>query len=83
MSSSTETHDQVERQREEAVDEEIGEEGELVTGEYPRQDRQHERGDQRRGARAAHSSSPKRPQGRKMRMAPMTAYMITMADSGR
>src|SRR6266850_3334481 len=76
-------HDQVERQREEAEDEEIGEERELVTGEHPRQDREHEHGDQRRGARAAHSSSPKRPQGRKTRMAPITAYMITMAVSGR
>ena len=59
------------------------EERELVTGEHPRQDREHEHGDQRRGARAAHSSSPKRPQGRKTRMAPITAYMITMAVSGR
>ena len=41
---------------------------------------------QRDGAehpRRRHSSSPKRPQGRKMRMAPITAYMMTMAVSGR
>ena len=76
-------HDEIERQGEQAVDEEIGEKGELVTRGHPGNDGQRHQGDRRQRARPPHSSSPKRPQGRKMRIAPITAYMITMAVSGR
>ena len=78
-------HDEVERQREEAEDEEIGEDRELVAGEHPRQrPRATSTRDERRGA-PRRLIPPRRrgPTGRKMRMAPITAYMITMAVSGR
>ena len=76
-------HDEIEREREQAVDEEIGEERELVARGHPRHHRERHQGHRRQRSRPSHSSSPKRPQGRKMRMAPITAYMMTMAVSGR
>src|SRR6266851_4597664 len=76
-------HDEIERQREEPVDEEVGQERELVARRHPWGDR--ERRERRRGQRPrwAHSGSPNRPQGLKIRMVPMTAYMMTIAVSGR
>ncbi len=65
-------HDEIERQGEQSVDEEIGEKRELVTRGHPRHDGQRHEGDRGQRARPPHSSSPKRPQGRKMRMAPIT-----------
>jgi len=76
-------HDEIERQGEQAVDEEVGQERELVAREHPWHDRERHQPHQREQPRGNHSSSPKRPQGRKTRIAPITAYMITMAVSGR
>src|SRR5918996_1555159 len=78
-------HDQVERHREEAEDQEVHEDRELMARQYPGQEgeRRHRRqGECARPGRGP-SSSPYRPQGRKIRIAAMTAYMMTIAVSGR
>src|SRR5204862_6801854 len=71
------------RHREQSGDEQIREERELVAREHPRHDRERQQRRQRPQPRRDHSSAPKRPQGRKTRIAPITAYMMTMAVSGR